>query len=36
MRRSLATVLLRSKKYNKSLETLMVQHVLPEFQSPVG
>ncbi|CAM9943138.1 unnamed protein product, partial [Ectocarpus fasciculatus] len=33
---SLATVLLRSKKYKKSLETLVVQHVLPEFQSPVG
>eukprot|EP00752_Nemacystus_decipiens_P010988 g9765.t1 len=33
---SLASVLLRSKKYSKSLETLVVQHVLPEFQSPVG
>ncbi|CAM9092964.1 unnamed protein product [Pylaiella littoralis] len=33
---SLSTVLLRSKKYSKSLETLVLQHVLPEFQSPVG
>ncbi|CAM9437770.1 unnamed protein product, partial [Laminaria digitata] len=33
---SLSTVLLRSKKYSSSLEALMVQHVLPEFQSPVG
>lgn len=34
--RSLSSVLLRSKKYKGSLETLMVQHVLPEFHSPVG